>query len=735
MKKRVVIADRVGTVRFLNIFAVVFVLTCLIPSTDSQVNLSSSSISIDYNTPMIAAKGDINFGYMTSVHLSSDNKRSCDILRGTACTECLESLKFALRDLNRRTDLLPNITVGFVAVDDCGTPVRGLEVSMYFIKPNIVDNAIIDDDVTSVIANANNSRSQNVKQVVAVIGPLSSTAAQLSASFLSVFQIPQLAVYATSDLLSDKTIYEYFMRMVSPDTFRIRTVLDICQHFGWTYVSLVYSEGSYGENAASKINYFLQDSSSNYSICLATSQKLYADAKTADINRVVSTLLKFDNVNVVMFFLSGVHRYTFLTAVRQLAGIGRFLFLTGDLFTNYLSTPVTDMVEGAIYIDQQSAEMLDFVQYMATLDPADADGDVWLSSYWEQTKKCSLKDLLNLTGNGCKEPISLTPNVCPYSWPTTSRIYDAVQVLGDAIHRLVNDRCPQAFHNKMMLMDCISGPVLLNYLYKTNLTGRTGSIQFNTDGSIQNDFLIYQFQKAESGSYFSVSLGQASPWNKSISVNNTKVSWSFLNGRNMTDDSLLLTSVCSLPCKTSEYIIHGDVPCCWTCRTCRDNEIISRNQTACQLCPTFLWPDDSKTSCNPIALTYLHLSHPVSVCLLVMAALGGVFSLAAMAIYRVEREHKLIIATNIPLSVIMLVGTFVVSAAVVTFVLQPDLTGLCVIRSFGFHWGINLVHAPLSAKNILAYKLFTAGPQKMNGLNSSRVQNLLTIAFISVQVS
>jgi 7 transmembrane sweet-taste receptor of 3 GCPR/Nine Cysteines Domain of family 3 GPCR len=306
-------------------------------------------------------------------------------------------------------------------------------------------------------------------------------------------------------------------------------------------------------------------------------------------------------------------------------------------------------------------------------------------------------------------------------------------VVGDAIHRLLSDHCPQAFTDKNMLNECISGPVLLSYLYKTNLTGRTGRIQFNADGSIQKDFLVYQFQKV-ANTYTSVLLGKASPFSRTISLNTTKVSWNVLNGRDKTNDSFLLTSVCSAPCKTNEYIIHGDLPCCWACRTCRDNEIISSNQTACESCPTFQWPDDSKRSCHTIQATYLHLSHPVSICLLVMAALGAILSLATITIYRLERQHKLIIATNIPLSMVMLFGTFVVSAAVVTFVIQPDLSGICVVRSFGFHWGINLVHAPLSAKNILAYKMLAGGVQKSNGSSFTRLQLMLTSCFILVQV-
>ena len=50
--------------------------------------------------------------------------------------------------------------------------------------------------------------------VAAVVGLPSSRTAVMSANILSVFKIPNLSLFATSDDLSDKTRYEYFMRLL-----------------------------------------------------------------------------------------------------------------------------------------------------------------------------------------------------------------------------------------------------------------------------------------------------------------------------------------------------------------------------------------------------------------------------------------------------------------------------------------------------------------------------------------
>ena len=57
--------------------------------------------------------------------------------------------------------------------------------------------------------------------VAAVVGLPSSSRAVMSANILSVFKIPNLSLFATSDDLSDKTRYEYFMRLLPADKFQV----------------------------------------------------------------------------------------------------------------------------------------------------------------------------------------------------------------------------------------------------------------------------------------------------------------------------------------------------------------------------------------------------------------------------------------------------------------------------------------------------------------------------------
>jgi 7 transmembrane sweet-taste receptor of 3 GCPR len=174
--------------------------------------------------------------------------------------------------------------------------------------------------------------------------------------------------------------------------------------------------------------------------------------------------------------------------------------------------------------------------------------------------------------------------------------------------------------------------------------------------------------------------------------------------------------------------------CCWTCRTCRDNEIVSLNRTSCEVCPAFYWPNGNATSCIPIDPTYLRVSHPISVSLLVMASLGVVSTAVVANIYFARSRNKLVMATNLPLSIITLTGILTGSIAVILFVTPPTSTGVCITRSFGFHCSVNLIYVPLFIKNVLIYRIFTAGVPNI-AFKSTKIQILSTISGFILQVS
>ena len=68
-----------------------------------------------------------------------------------------------------------------------------------------------------------------------------------SCSAFLCFQIPQISYASTAPELSDDRRYDFFSRVVPPDSFQAQAMVDIVKALGWNYVSTLASEGSYGE--------------------------------------------------------------------------------------------------------------------------------------------------------------------------------------------------------------------------------------------------------------------------------------------------------------------------------------------------------------------------------------------------------------------------------------------------------------------------------------------------------
>lgn len=69
-----------------------------------------------------------------------------------------------------------------------------------------------------------------------------------SPAVLPALQIPQISYASTAPELSDSTRYDFFSRVVPPDSYQAQAMVDIVRALGWNYVSTLASEGNYGES-------------------------------------------------------------------------------------------------------------------------------------------------------------------------------------------------------------------------------------------------------------------------------------------------------------------------------------------------------------------------------------------------------------------------------------------------------------------------------------------------------
>ena len=170
------------------------------------------------------SNADVNIGHYVNIHNLDSNKR-CTILYRNRLP-VYKAVDFAVHQINQQQDLLPNVTLGFVQLDDCLNALKALEVTPYFI-PEKESDPQPRPRCEVLTGNTTGGGLVEPYDVVGVLGPLTSIVSVAVAQILGTFEIPMVSTYATANSLSDKSQYPYFLRLVPSDMAEEKTIIEV----------------------------------------------------------------------------------------------------------------------------------------------------------------------------------------------------------------------------------------------------------------------------------------------------------------------------------------------------------------------------------------------------------------------------------------------------------------------------------------------------------------------------
>ena len=661
--------------------------------------------------------GDINIGYLSYVHRYSSVDFCSDKYRLSGAQHSVVP-DFITDLINKDSTLLPNITLGFVAFDDCQKDLTALARSVYFVPS--------EDEKDKL--------QKRHHYVVGVVGPNYSRQSVMISGFLGLFQIPVLSTLATSDDLSDKARFPYFMRLVPPDKLQTIALVKIIEYFGWSYVSLLYSEGSYGENAAKNIDRLARTSD----MCLAVSQQISSYFTEEDLKNVINRISAHKHAPVVILFLESIDLRRLFTHLKNNNMTSQFLFLASDTLPSVRGLDIEDVAIGSVLVTHRFMDVPGFSEYIRTLSWRNSTNP-WLPLIFQSAYDCTWN---TKTSNGntskpsCDNWDTLEEAV-GVNWVNPGRHVDGFVVYAKAIHALISDHCPELFtlDTPRNFSHCIRGHVLLDYMKNLSYEGYSGHISFDSNGDMMGQYSVKQVRRDKDEIQFhKYVIGNWDVLTNSFVVNTSVLNWPDGGVRNLA--RMEVESICSRPCDIGHYYQNKEVSCCWECVRCRDNEITVNNLTDCEPCPDFTWPDnDTKSTCEDIPLHFLHHSHAIGICILCLASLGVIKSSCIIVVYVVKRNDRLLKATSRELSIVILVGCIFACLGSALFVMHPDRVR-CILRQASFHLIVCIMYSPLLVKTFRVYRIFTESQKGMTKLIcvSNRTQLLMTILIITSQV-
>ncbi|XP_032377334.1 metabotropic glutamate receptor 4 [Etheostoma spectabile] len=415
----------------------------------------------------IRIDGDISLGGLFPVHARGNDGKACGELKKEKGIHRLEAMLFALDRINNDNELLPNITLGARILDTCSRDTHALEQSLTFVQ------ALIEKDSTDVkCLSGGPPIITKPERVVGVIGASASSVSIMVANILRLFKIPQVSYASTAPELSDNTRYDFFSRVVPPDTYQAQAMVDIVKAMRWNYVSTVASEGNYGESG---VDAFIQKSREDGGLCISQSVKIPREPRTGEFDKIIRRLSENPNARVVIIFANEDDIRRLLQAAKKANQTGHFIWVGSDSWGSKISPILNqeEMAEGAVTILPKRQSIKGFDRYFISRTLENNRRNIWFAEFWENNFQCKLSRHAVKKGSGIKKCTNHERIGKDSSYEQEGKVQfviDAVYSMAHALHNMHKDLCP----GKVGLcskMDTINGTLLLKYIHNVNFTG------------------------------------------------------------------------------------------------------------------------------------------------------------------------------------------------------------------------------------------------------------------------
>uniref|UniRef100_A0A8C4YXE5 Glutamate receptor, metabotropic 6b n=1 Tax=Gadus morhua TaxID=8049 RepID=A0A8C4YXE5_GADMO len=669
----------------------------------------------------IKIEGDITLGGLFPVHSRGPAGVACGEIKKEKGIHRMEAMLYALDQINSDPDLLPNITLGARILDTCARDTYALEQSLTFVQ------ALIQKDNSDVrCSNGEPPIIPEPERVVGVIGASGSSVSIMVANVLRLFAIPQISYASTAPELSDNSRYEFFSRVVPPDSYQAQAMVDIVKAMGWNYVSTLASEGNYGESG---VEAFVQISRETGGLCIAQSIKIPREPKLGEFDKLINRLMETSNARGVIIFANEDDIKRVLEASKKANLTGHFVFVGSDSW-GAKSSPIQDLedvAEGAVTILPKRASIDGFDQYFISRSLENNRRNIWFAEFWEDDFKCKLTRpgvKYDSSRRKCTGEERISRESSYEQEGKVQFVIDAVYAMAHAIHSMHIDLCP-GYMGICDKMDPVEGRMLLQYIRSVNFNGSAGTgVMFNENGDAPGRYDIFQYQISNVTNPGYRVIGQ---WTNHLRLND-EMQW---NG----GDVRIPDSVCSFPCEPGERkkMVKG-VPCCWHCELC-DGYQYQLDEFNCDTCPMDMRPLVNRTGCRPTPIIKLEWSSPWAIIPVFLAILGILATSGCICTFIRFNDTPIVRASGRELSYVLLTGIFLIYLITFLMIAEPS-SGVCASRRMLLGLGMCISYSAMLTKTNRIYRIFEQGkvavsPPKFISPGS---QLVITFILISVQV-
>ncbi|XP_011606574.1 vomeronasal type-2 receptor 1 [Takifugu rubripes] len=585
------------------------------------------------------------------------------------------TMLFAIDEINKREDLLPDTDLGYVIYDSCFTISKAVEGTLTYLTGQ--DEAVP------------NYRCGNGPPLAALVGAGGSDLSIATARILGLYHFPQVSYSSTCSALKSKFQFPTFLRTIPNDQHQSTAMAKLVIHFGWTWVGTISADDDYGKYGIKDFKEQVEEAG----VCISFSETLPKVNSPENIQRIIQTLVK-STAKIIVVFSSDVDLSPLITEllrhnITNRTWIASEAWVTSALM---LKPGASLLLGGTLGFAVKRASIPGLQHYLLDLDPY---GDTLSEEFWETMFNCTLnygkalRETRPRTSGSNSTDRGLPDGLCTgletvaqlkntYSDVSQLRItysvYKAVYAVAHALHNL--EHCEQGrgpFNGR----DCTNISSfepwqLMYYLKNVRYTvPHTGEEIYFDDGDVEGFYDIINWQFNSDGEISYVKVGHfnatAVP-EEQMTIMNGSIVWN-------SDALEPPRSVCSDNCQpgTRKGIRQGEPVCCFDCIPCADGEISNTtNARECILCGEDDWSNEAHDACVPKIIEFLAFGEPLGITLIVISAFGALVTIAVGVVFIVNVGTPLVEANDAVLSLSLLFSLVVTFLCSIVFLGEPQ---------------------------------------------------------------
>ncbi|XP_069068357.1 extracellular calcium-sensing receptor-like [Pleurodeles waltl] len=654
------------------------------------------------------------------------------------------AMVFAINEINRSPNLLPNTTLGFYIYDSCFSELGAIAGTLQLISGG-----------KETIPNYS---CQSSPKLAGFIGDGPSAGAVPMARMLGVSWIPQISYAAALPILSDKVQFPSFLRTVTSVASQPHALVQLLLQFDWTWIGILASDNDLCRQGSQA----LKDELERNEICTEFFEILPLHFNKASASSIID-IVKRSTVKVIVCYTFAIHITPILQelALQKVSGkiwIGVTSWIPSFTFSR---KDLRELLNGTLGLAVYSGDIPGFRKFLNSIHPLKQTEDIFMKTFWEQAFSCKWEDMLNETQTagmaiqnglctGTEKLESLDASVFEmtdfrFSYSAYKAIYALAQALQDLIHcspqegPFIQGSCadPKGFQPWQML----------HYVKNVHLLTSAGrKLFFDESGDSPPflDLLYWHMTSSDTSSFVKMGTYDANaPPGVKMMIDEQAILWGGKNYRKNCElrayidwrslNKVNIKSIYSLPLipvlrdqlgKSTLYtkldvlgayhlilVKEGDE---W--KTDFQNKFGLFEYTVmpfglysldCLKCPSDHWSNDKKDRCMPKRIEFLSYEEPLGFTLASIAIFLFFNATGTLSIFISYRDTPLVRANNLHLSYILLVALMLSFLSCLVFIGRPSpLT--CMLRQVTFGIAFSVAVSCVMAKTIVVVTAFRA---------------------------